>query len=190
MFNALGWERRFEIVAACGAVSRTIWLLQTYLGQLTIVARAGGYFRLSFKGYHSVTQGEPCPQFSSIWLWKPSFATGWQWWLQPRMVGRVLACRYGNFQRISMTTMASPRRPNCRDCRGHLTSFPASSTRLASVQTQVRRSVCYASHATRLTGCLCRCTSGGRWGRGQPSGGDSGVGWNSQSSDWRLRRGR
>ena len=47
------------ILAAYGFVPRSIRLLQTYWGRLTIVARAGGYFGRPFKGYHSVTQGKP-----------------------------------------------------------------------------------------------------------------------------------
>ena len=38
---------------------RTIRILQIYWGLLTMVARAGRYFVIPFKGYHSITQGKP-----------------------------------------------------------------------------------------------------------------------------------
>ena len=37
----------------------TLRLLRTYWDWLTMVARAGGYFGLPFKGYCRVMQGEP-----------------------------------------------------------------------------------------------------------------------------------
>ena len=45
------------IIAAYGVVPRTIRLIQTYWGRLTMVARARRYFGRPFKGYHKVTQG-------------------------------------------------------------------------------------------------------------------------------------
>ena len=48
-------------MAAYRFVPRTIRLLKTYWGRLTIVVRAGGYFGVPFKGYCGVTQGDPLP---------------------------------------------------------------------------------------------------------------------------------
>ena len=42
-------------------VPRTIRLLKTYWGRLTIVVRADGYFGVPFKVYRGVTQGDPLP---------------------------------------------------------------------------------------------------------------------------------
>ena len=42
-----------------GVGPRAIRFLQTYWGGLNMVARAGGYFRIPFKGYCSITQGNP-----------------------------------------------------------------------------------------------------------------------------------
>ena len=54
-YNALYQDRYLGILAAYGDGLRTIQLLRTYWGRLTMVARAGGYFGVSFKGYRSVT---------------------------------------------------------------------------------------------------------------------------------------
>ena len=45
-------------LAAYGVGPRTIRNFRTYWDRLTMVARAGGYFGLLFKGYCSVTQGD------------------------------------------------------------------------------------------------------------------------------------
>ena len=58
-YNALDRERALELLAAYGVGTRTVRLLQTYWKQLTMVAKAGGYFRRMFKGYQSVIQGNP-----------------------------------------------------------------------------------------------------------------------------------
>ena len=58
-YDALDWDRFLEIVAAYGVGPSTIRLLQTYWGRLTMVARAGGYFGLLFKGYLGMNQSDP-----------------------------------------------------------------------------------------------------------------------------------
>ena len=58
-YDALDWDRCLEILVVYGVVLRTIRLLRTYWDRLNMVARAGGYFGLPFKGYHGVTQGDP-----------------------------------------------------------------------------------------------------------------------------------
>ena len=59
LYDALDWDRCLEIIAAYGVIPRSLWILRTYWGCLTMVARAGGYYGLPFKGYHKVTQGYP-----------------------------------------------------------------------------------------------------------------------------------
>ena len=58
-YDALEWDRCLGNIAAYGVSPRTIRLLQTYWGRLNMVARAGGYFGIPFKGYRGVTQGNP-----------------------------------------------------------------------------------------------------------------------------------
>ena len=58
-YDALDWDRLFVILAEYGVGPRTIQLLRTYWNRLTMVASAGGYFGLPFKGYRGITQGEP-----------------------------------------------------------------------------------------------------------------------------------
>ena len=58
-YDALDWDIRLEIIAAYVVIPRTLRILQTYWGRLTMVARAGGYFGLPFKGYRGVTQCDP-----------------------------------------------------------------------------------------------------------------------------------
>ena len=41
-----------------GVGPRARQLLRTYWGKLTMVARAGGYYRTAFKGARGVTQGD------------------------------------------------------------------------------------------------------------------------------------
>ena len=64
-YDALYWDRCIEILALYGVDPKTIRPLQPYWDQLTMVAIAGRYFTLLFKGYRRVTQGDPCPPFSS-----------------------------------------------------------------------------------------------------------------------------
>ena len=57
--DALDRERALELLAAYGFGPRTLRFLWTYLDQMTMVARASGYFGCPFKGYQGVTQGNP-----------------------------------------------------------------------------------------------------------------------------------
>ena len=58
-YGALDWYRYLEILAAYRVCPRTIRILWRYWDHLTMVARAGGYFGLPFKGYRGMTQGYP-----------------------------------------------------------------------------------------------------------------------------------
>ena len=58
-YDSMDWYICLEILASYGFISRTLRILHTYWDQLTMVARAGGYFGLPFKGYRGVTQGDP-----------------------------------------------------------------------------------------------------------------------------------
>ena len=49
-YYALDRSRCFEILEGYGVVPRACRLLRTYWGRLTIVARAGGYYGVAFKG--------------------------------------------------------------------------------------------------------------------------------------------
>ena len=67
-YDALERDRCLEIIAAYWVCPRSLRLLWTYWGWLTMVARAGGYYGPPFKIYRDVTQGDPCPQHYSTWL--------------------------------------------------------------------------------------------------------------------------
>ena len=56
-YDSLDWDRCLDIIAAYSVIPRKILIIWTYWGQLTMVARAGGYFGLPFKDYRGVTQG-------------------------------------------------------------------------------------------------------------------------------------
>ena len=58
-YEALDWERSLDLITAYGVGPRTVRLLRTYWGLLTMVAKSGGYFGHPFKGYQGVTQGDP-----------------------------------------------------------------------------------------------------------------------------------
>ena len=58
-YDFLDWYICLEIIAAHGVIPRTLRILRTYLGRLTVLARAVGYYIPTFKGYHIVTQGDP-----------------------------------------------------------------------------------------------------------------------------------
>ena len=58
-YDTLDWDIRLEIIAAYVVIPRTLRILQTYWYHLTMVARAGGYFGLPFKGCRGVTQLDP-----------------------------------------------------------------------------------------------------------------------------------
>ena len=57
-YDALYWYRCLDIIAVYGVRIKMLRLLRTYWYQLTMVARAGGYFGRLFKGYQVVTQGD------------------------------------------------------------------------------------------------------------------------------------
>ena len=50
-YDALDRERSLGLLTAYGVGPRTVQLLRTYWDQLTMVAKAGGYFGRPFKGY-------------------------------------------------------------------------------------------------------------------------------------------
>ena len=58
-YNALEWDRCLEILAAYRVVPSSLWIIRTYWGRITMVARARGYYGHPFKGYRGVIQGDP-----------------------------------------------------------------------------------------------------------------------------------
>ena len=58
-YDALNRSRSLDILEGYGVGPRAIRLLWTYWGNLTMVARAGGYYGTAFKGAWGVTQGNP-----------------------------------------------------------------------------------------------------------------------------------
>ena len=58
-YDALDRSRCLEILEGYGVGPSARRLLKTYWRRLTIVARAGGYYREAFKGARRVTQGDP-----------------------------------------------------------------------------------------------------------------------------------
>ena len=60
-YNAVDRDRCLDILATNGVFPRKIQRLRTYWGRLTMVARAGRYFGMKFKGYRNVTQGNHLP---------------------------------------------------------------------------------------------------------------------------------
>ena len=66
-YDALDQEMALDLLTAYGVGPRIVRLLQTYWDRLTLVAKAGGYFGCSFKGYQGVMQGYPLsPKFFNI----------------------------------------------------------------------------------------------------------------------------
>ena len=66
-YDALYQERALELLASYGFGPRTVQLLRTYWNHLTMVVKAGKYFRRSFKKYLGVTQGDPMsPTISNV----------------------------------------------------------------------------------------------------------------------------
>ena len=59
VYDALDRSRFLEILEGYGVTPSARRLLPTYWRRLTMVARAGGYYRESFKGVRVVTQGDP-----------------------------------------------------------------------------------------------------------------------------------
>ena len=56
-YDALDRSRGLAILEGYGVGPRSRRLLQTYRRRLTMVARAGGYYGMDFKGERGVTQG-------------------------------------------------------------------------------------------------------------------------------------
>ena len=64
-YDAPYWDRCLEIITAYGVGPKALRILWTYWGWLTMVARSGGYYGPTFKGYRS-----------SKFPWALSSATG------------------------------------------------------------------------------------------------------------------
>ena len=58
-YDALDRYRYLEILEGSGVGPQSCRLLQKYWRRLTMVARAGGYYRAAFQGACGVTQGDP-----------------------------------------------------------------------------------------------------------------------------------
>ena len=58
-YNVLDWERALDLLTLYEVGTRTFQLLRKYWYQLTMVAKAGGYFMHPFKGYRCVIQEYP-----------------------------------------------------------------------------------------------------------------------------------
>ena len=59
VYDALDRSRCLEIMEGCGVGPRACRLLRAYWGEMTMVARAGGYYGEEFKGAWGMTQGDP-----------------------------------------------------------------------------------------------------------------------------------
>ena len=59
VYDALDRSRCLEIMEGCGVGPRSCRLLRAYWGEMTLVARAGGYYGEEFKGAWGMTQGDP-----------------------------------------------------------------------------------------------------------------------------------
>ena len=59
VYNSLDRSRCLEILEGYGVGPSARRFLTTYLRRLTMVARAGGYYGIEFKGERGVTQGDP-----------------------------------------------------------------------------------------------------------------------------------
>ena len=58
-YDTLDRSMCLEILEGYGMGPQSRRLLQTYWRRLTMVARAGGYYRMAFQGARGVTQGDP-----------------------------------------------------------------------------------------------------------------------------------
>ena len=58
VYEALYQDRCLKILAAYRVDPRALWILRTYWGRLTMVARDKGYYRPPFKGHLRVTRGD------------------------------------------------------------------------------------------------------------------------------------
>ena len=75
-YDALGRSRCLEILEGYGVVPRAWRLLQTYWRRITMVARAGGYYKTAFQGARGVMQGDPLSPTILMWWWMRWCATG------------------------------------------------------------------------------------------------------------------
>ena len=57
-YDALDRSSCLDILEGYGVVPRACWLPRAYWGEMTMVARAGGYYGEAFKGVWGVTQGD------------------------------------------------------------------------------------------------------------------------------------
>ena len=57
-YDALDRSRCLEILEGYSVGSQSCWLLRTYWRQLKMVAKAGVYYGVAFKGARGVTQGD------------------------------------------------------------------------------------------------------------------------------------
>ena len=58
-YDALDRSRCIDILEGYGLGPQARRLLWAYWGKMTMVARAGGYYREAFKGARGMTQGDP-----------------------------------------------------------------------------------------------------------------------------------
>ena len=58
-YGALDRSRSLEMIKGYGVGDRVQRLLREYLDRMTMVARAGRYYRKGFKGGRGGTQGDP-----------------------------------------------------------------------------------------------------------------------------------
>ena len=56
-YDALDRYSYLRIIVAYGVGPRTIRIIQTYWGRLTMLSSSSGYFGIPFKGYRGITQG-------------------------------------------------------------------------------------------------------------------------------------
>ena len=60
-YDALDWDKCLEILVVYGVGPRAFRILQTYWGQINIVAKHRGYYYPPLNGYRGVAQGDPLP---------------------------------------------------------------------------------------------------------------------------------
>ena len=60
-YGALDRDRCIYIMAGYGVGPRALHIIWAYWDRITLVGKDGGYYTPPFKGYRSVTQGDPLP---------------------------------------------------------------------------------------------------------------------------------
>ena len=68
-YDALDRSRCLDILEGYGVGPQARRLLQNYWRRLTMVVRAGGYYRTEFKGEHGVIHGDPLFPPFLMWWW-------------------------------------------------------------------------------------------------------------------------